>query len=483
MKRQTKWLFAALFVLMGVFLMPKAGTEVQAAASINYSSLELKQGKTAKLKIRDSSAKVQWTSNKPNVVTVNAKGRITAVKGGTAIITAQTKKKQFTCKVKVVGLKASTLTLNKGTTYTQKVKNAQAVSWSSNNEKVVKVTKKGIVKAKKNGKVVIKCKTTEGTVKCKVYVASLATESLRLPVGSQYQMAVYNTGDLCYWYSADPTVASVDANGVITANGYGGTTTITCKTGKATLTCMVKAVAPGNITTPMSMLPLSSPGARLNVTVESYPNQRTYTVYHQASDENKTSGDNGVYANYMPTHGCAACAVSTVLSGYTGYQWGPAYMTEVVERNLFGTEWVENYSKGHNKQMPVSLYGITKILESNGIPTQYVRQYDDQAAVVQQITDHLRTGNAVVIEVQKIGDNTKWSNSNHTMVLLGMTDSGLAIVADSADRAASFGDQRRIKYATVTELVQYMFPCTVADATDVYFKQASGGGYVLVNPQ
>lgn len=86
MKRQTKWLFAALFVLMGVFLMPKAGTEVQAAASINYSSLELKQGKTAKLKIRDSSAKVQWTSNKPNVVTVNAKGRITAVKGGTAII-------------------------------------------------------------------------------------------------------------------------------------------------------------------------------------------------------------------------------------------------------------------------------------------------------------------------------------------------------------------------------------------------------------
>ena len=56
-------------------------------------------------------------------------------------------------------------------------------------------------------------------MKCKVYVASLATESLRLPVGSQYQMAVYNTGDLCYGYSADPTVASWAAKGVITAIG------------------------------------------------------------------------------------------------------------------------------------------------------------------------------------------------------------------------------------------------------------------------
>ena len=118
MKRHTKWLFAALFVLAGVLFLPKAQTEAQAAARINYTSLKLKQGTTKKLKIKDSSAKVQWSSSKPNVVAVNKKGRITAVKGGKAVITAKTRKKEFRCKVTVTGLNTSTLTLSKGTKYT-----------------------------------------------------------------------------------------------------------------------------------------------------------------------------------------------------------------------------------------------------------------------------------------------------------------------------------------------------------------------------
>lgn len=483
MKRHTKWLFAALFVLAGVLFLPKAQTEVQAAARINYTSLKLKQGTTKKLKIKDSSAKVQWSSSKPNVVAVNKKGRITAVKGGKAVITAKTRKKEFRCKVTVTGLNTSTLTLSKGTKYTLKAKNAKVISWSSNNEKIAKVSKKGVVKAKKTGKTVIKCKTTSGTLKCKVYVAALNTTSLRLAVGSQYQLSVSKTGDDCRWSSANASVASVDANGVVTANGYGGTTTITCKTGKAALQCTVKAVSPGNITTPMSALPSTSVADVLDVTVESYPGTRTYTVYRQSASVNKTSGDNGVYSGYMPAHGCAACAVSTVLSGYSGMKFGPMYMTESIERRIFGTAWQENYSKAQSKQMPVSLYGITKILDAYNVSNEYVRQFD-QATAVQQITNHLKTGNAVIIEVQKIGSDARWSNSKHTLVLLGMTDNGYAIVADSADRADYFGDQRRIKYATVMELVQYMFPCTNPTSTSVYYTSESAcGGYILVNPQ
>lgn len=482
MKQHTKWLFAALFVLMGVFFLPKAQTEVQAAARINYTSLKLNQGTNKKLKIRDSSAKVQWSSSNPNVVSVNAKGRITANKGGKAVIIAKTKKKEFRCKVTVTGLNTGTLTLSKGTNYTLKAKNTKVIRWSSNNEKIAKVSKKGVVKAKKTGKTVIKCKTTSGTLKCKVYVATLNTTSLRLAVGSQYQLNVSKTGDVCRWSSANSSVASVDANGVVTANGYGGTTVITCKTGKAALQCTVKAVSPGNITTPMSALPSTSVASVMNVTVESYPGTRTYTVYNQGAKENKTSGSNGVYSDYMPDHGCAACAVSTVLSGYANMKFGPAYMTESIERRIFGTAWQENYSKAQSNQMPVSLYGITKILDAYNVSNEYVRQFD-QATAVQQITNHLKTGNAVIIEVQKVGSDAKWSNSKHTLVLLGMTDNGYAVVADSADRANYFGDQRRIKYATVMELVRYMFSCTKPDGTDVYFKTASGGGYILVNPQ
>lgn len=482
MKRHTKWLFAALFVLAGVLFLPKAQTEVQAAARINYTSLKLKQGTTKKLKIKDSSAKVQWSSSKPNVVAVNKRDELPLSRAARRL-SPQRPGKRVSLQGDGDGVKHQHPDTQQRNKIYVEGQNTKVISWSSNNEKIAKVSKKGVVKAKKTGKTVIKCKTTSGTLKCKVYVAALNTTSLRLAVGSQYQLSVSKTGDDCRWSSANASVASVDANGVVTANGYGGTTTITCKTGKAALQCTVKAVSPGNITTPTSALPSTSVADVLDVTVESYPGTRTYTVYRQSASVNKTSGDNGVYSGYMPAHGCAACAVSTVLSGYSGMKMGPIYMTESIERRIFGTAWQENYSKAQSKQMPVSLYGITKILDAYNVSNEYVRQFD-QATAVQQITNHLKTGNAVIIEVKKIGSDAKWSNSKHTLVLLGMTDNGYAIVADSADRADYFGDQRRIKYATVMELVQYMFPCTNPTSTSVYYTSESAcGGYILVNPQ
>ena len=73
--------------------------------------------------------------------------------------------------------------------------------------------------------------------------------------------------------------------------------------------------------------------------------------------------------------------------------------------------------------MPVSLYGINKILNNNGIQTEYVRRFSD-AEACQQIISHLKTGNPVVIEAKKgkMGeqlsyDGTSWLNgygeSNH----------------------------------------------------------------------
>ena len=98
--------------------------------------------------------------------------------------------------------------------------------------------------------------------------------------------------------------------------------------------------------------------------------------------------------------------------------------------------------------------------------------------------EHLKTGNAVVVEVKKVGSDARWSNGKHTMVLLGVTDNDMVIVADSADRASYFGDQRRIKYTSLLSLLNYMFSCTDVTSTAPYYtKEASCGGYILVNPQ
>ena len=112
------------------------------------------------------------------------------------------------------------------------------------------------------------------------------------------------------------------------------------------------------------------------------------------------------------------------------------------------------------------------------------------AQAVQEIEAHLKTGNPVVIVVANYNrttkqKDTKWANSYHTMVLLGMTDTGKAIVADSADRSdAVFGDKKRVKYATVKSLVPYMFSCTVFTGKSVYWGgKSTSGGYLLVNLQ
>ena len=67
------------------------------------------------------------------------------------------------------------------------------------------------------------------------------------------------------------------------------------------------------------------------------------------------------------------------------------------------------------------------------------------------------------------------------MVLLGMTDKGKVIVADSATRSWS-GTKQRLKLTTMNELVKYMIPCKSV-STSVYYKSvSSAGGYILVNP-
>ena len=114
---------------------------------------------------------------------------------------------------------------------------------------------------------------------------------------------------------------------------------------------------------------------------------------------------------------------------------------------------------------------------NNGIQTEYVRRFSD-AEACQQIISHLKTGNPVVIEAKK----GKWANSYHTMVLLGLTDTGKAIIADSANRTG-FGSKQRVKYESVSNLIKHMFACSVSGAksANCYFGSSSGGGYILVN--
>lgn len=72
---------------------------------LNKTKLRLKAGKTAKLKVKNSSKKVMWKSSKTAIAKVNKNGKVIAGKAGSCKITATVGNKKLVCKVTVIKAK------------------------------------------------------------------------------------------------------------------------------------------------------------------------------------------------------------------------------------------------------------------------------------------------------------------------------------------------------------------------------------------
>lgn len=238
------------------------------------------------------------------------------------------------------------------------------------------------------------------------------------------------------------------------------------------------------VVTPSAMISKETAVDVYNANIQSGSGIKSYRIFAQVSNTYKKN-------SFIAQHGCAVCSLTTVLSGYSKKyrNYTPAKTSKILEKRVFGTKrWKANYRKSLAAQRPVSLYGVSKVLSYCNISNRYIRFFKDKNAV-KQIERHLKTGNPVIIEVnnrrQKNGKfgayDKKWSSSKHTMVLLGMTNTGRVIVADSATRSWS-GERQRVKFTTMNRLVKYMIPCKSV-STSVYYKNvSSAGGYILVNP-
>ena len=208
----------AVAVAVSILTVPDA--EVSAATgkvksvavtNLPAKQLTLKKGKTFTLKSKvtvtgKASKKVTYKTSNKKIATVNAKGKITAKKKGTAkiyVISKANKKKKCTITV-TVGTPVTKVKLNKTkstmavgkkqtlkATVTPKKASSKAVVWKSSNKKVATVTSKGIVKAKKAGTVTITATAKDGSGKkasCKVTVkkASAAKPVDQTPVAPDY---------------------------------------------------------------------------------------------------------------------------------------------------------------------------------------------------------------------------------------------------------------------------------------------------------
>ena len=151
-----------------------------------------------------ANKKVTWSSDKPEIASVDAKGTVTAHKAGAAVITVETDEgaKTASCKVTVTAKAAvavTEVTLNKSEPRLEEGKSEQltatvapanatnkTVTWSSNKPDVAAVDKDGKVTAHKVGEATITVTTTDGgkAASCTVRVLTRYTITYNLNGGT-----------------------------------------------------------------------------------------------------------------------------------------------------------------------------------------------------------------------------------------------------------------------------------------------------------
>ena len=200
---------------------------------------------------------VTWTSSDDTVATVDENGLVTAMKGGTATITADVNGHSATCDIKVlihttgISLGSEELQLVKGqvsdpieVTYDpENTDDSKDLTWISSDDTVATVDENGAVTAVGGGTATITAMLNadesiyaECVVTVSVPLESISVEADgdtdSLEVGDTVKLTVgYNPEDTTdgkdvTWTSSNEDVATVDENGVVTA-AAGGTATIT----------------------------------------------------------------------------------------------------------------------------------------------------------------------------------------------------------------------------------------------------------------
>lgn len=229
--------------------------------NINNQEINIEKGNsetlTAKIMPENTTDEktVIWESNKPECVTIDNNGKVTAIAPGKATITAKAGEKtatcivNVTCELKSITINKTALTLDVGNKSQELVVTnnpvdatvgESKVSWSSNNTSVATVNNTtGEITAVSPGKATITATLNEKTATCVVTVTANLTAvtiekdenkdngNLNLKEGQSAKLRVIYTPinavnvPKATWSSSNTSVAKVDNNGVVTAVSEG----------------------------------------------------------------------------------------------------------------------------------------------------------------------------------------------------------------------------------------------------------------------
>lgn len=238
------------------------------------SNISLKVGETSSTTVKITPANVtdknvSWTTSSDVVSVEN--GNITALKAGTAVVTASIGGKKDSINVNVTDVPSeSSLKLDKTEVTLEPGKTlhlnatvtptTDTIKWASSNEKVFTVSNKGLVKGIGVGVAYLSVSTSSGkAIKVKITVSKtniavetikLGAEKISLNINESKQLTTTitpsnATNKSVSWLSGDSNTVSVTSTGVIKALKY-GKTTIAAITSNGKIAKVTVTILPNN---------------------------------------------------------------------------------------------------------------------------------------------------------------------------------------------------------------------------------------------
>lgn len=248
------------------------------SVSLDRSSISMKEGSTEWLTAsvyptNATNKNLTWSSSNTSVASVSSYGQVSAKSAGTATITcraADGSGKYATCRVSVesatvyvssISLNNTSVSLNVGRTSQLSVSvypttaTNRSVSWTSDDTSVATVSSNGLVTAKSAGTAVITCKAKDGSGKkatCTIIVKepvkpafiTLSKTKATLAEGESLQLTATVTPSdaddkTVTWMSDNTSVATVTANGLVTAKGVGTANVIVTTSNNLAAVCTI----------------------------------------------------------------------------------------------------------------------------------------------------------------------------------------------------------------------------------------------------
>lgn len=346
-----------------------------------------------------SNKTLKWSSSDISVATVDQTGKVTANKGGTAVITAEAADGsgiKAVCEVTVlVSVEKIELdsqkTLMKGETeiFSAVVKpdnaSEKTLEWSSSDSSVASVNNAGEVKAKKEGKAVITAQATDGSgieAACKVTILTgvkkiKLVSQKTLGVGGNTVLSAVVKPDSASektikWSSSNKNVASVDQAGKVRAKKK-GTAVITARatdgseveaTCRITVQAGVKSIRlPAEKTMKsretMTLSAVVKPNKAFNKKLNwSSSNTQVATVDKNGKVKALKSGKTVITAQAADGNAVKASCKLTVTMG------------TAEAKEIYSEYYYDNFM--YNSEYPYSSYDFYDI-NQDGIPEMFVR--------------------------------------------------------------------------------------------------------------